>query len=342
MRYYRIVIVKQSDSQETQSGSVTVVGTDLVFTTHPNGTNAAPDMGALHVVWDIPVSSFDAPSGAAYVEIRGVDIYTISQASNLQGAKVTIYGGMGSGYPLAQDGKPGLLIEGSVFQAFGNWLNTDMSLNLLIQPFGVPIDDTNYPKLVWHWPKGGKISTAIQSMIAAAMPSYKCSFNLINDLVSGSDDLGYYPDFGSLAQVILEVSQHANKTVGYQGIKFYLSGRTFYFYDQGSKSSPIEIKFQDMIGQPTWLRPDAIMLQTVMRSDISINDIIKLPDFNQTGSNQVLTGYGSITPTKQNIQVPKDRSLFNGSFQVTSVRHIGDSRNPDGGSWVTVYEAVRA
>lgn len=339
MRYYKIVLT----SQTTTTGSTTTSGRSLTFNTHPNGVNAAPDMGALHVIMDVPVTTFDQANGAAYVEIRGIDIHTISQASNLQGYTIKIYGGMGKGYPLAQPSQSGLLLVGSVYQAFGNWVGTEMSLNLLVQPFSEPLTQANSPKFVWHWAKGQDIKDAITKCITSAMDGYTCNFQLANTLVGTHDDLGFYDDFSSLAQVIINASRSVNQASDYYGIQFFVAGKTFYFFDNTGSNSPKKIEFNDLIGQPTWLGPaeyPKIMLQTVMRADLTLNDIITMPLFNQQGS-KTLSGYGTIAPTGQNIQTPKDRSLFQGNFQITSLRHIGDSRNPDGASWVTVIEAVK-
>ena len=117
MRYYKITLqpVDSSHASVASSGdALTGAKRSLSFTTHPNGLQAAPDMGAMHVLFDLPVTAFDAPQASFYVEIRGVDIATISQASDLQGWQVKIYGGMGKGYPLAKPDQAGLLVVGSV------------------------------------------------------------------------------------------------------------------------------------------------------------------------------------------------------------------------------------
>ena len=343
MRYYKIVLTSQAASSSSGSSTTATVGKSLTFTTHPNGVHSSPDPGALHVILDVPVTTFDQPNGAAYVEIRGVDIYTISQASNLQGYKIQIYGGMGTGFELAKPSQSGLLLVGSVYQAFGNWLGTDMSLNLMVQPFSAPITQDSSPKFVWHWAKGQSIQDAINKCITSAMPGYKCSFSLASTLTGTHDDLGFYNDFSSLAEVILNASRSVNKASDYYGVQFFVAGTTFYVFDNASSANPKKIEFTDLVGQPTWLGPvdyPKIMLQTVMRADLTLNDVITMPLFNQTGS-QTLAGYGTIAPSGQSIQTPKDRSLFQGNFQITSLRHIGDSRNPDGGAWVSVIEAVK-
>lgn len=343
MRYCKIVLDFPEDAT-TKGGITNSRGhKKLTFNTHPNGVNQSPDPGALHVIMDVPVTTFDQANGAAYVEIRGVDIHTISQASNLQGYTIKIYGGMGKGYPLAKPEQSGLLLIGSVYQAFGNWVGTEMSLNLLVQPFASPITPEDPAFSVWHWSKGQDIKDAITKCITSAFSGYSCSFALSSTIIGTHDDLGFYDDLYSLATVIKNASQSVNQSEDYYGIQFFVANKTFYFFDNSSSSTPKKIEFNDLIGQPTWLGPVSypkIMLQTVMRADLTINDVITMPIFNQQGS-QTLSGYGSIAPTGQNIQTPKDRSLFQGNFQITSLRHIGDSRNPDGTSWVTVIEAVK-
>lgn len=343
MRYYKVVLTAPPDTATTKNTTNVNAGKTLSFTTHPQGVHADPDLGALHVVMDIPVTSFDQANGAAYLEIRGIDIYTISQASNLQGYTVKIYGGMGVGYDLAKPAQSGLLLIGSVYQAYGNWEGPNMSLNLLIQPFGVPISDDNKPFFVWHWQKGQDIKDAITKCVTSAMDGYNCVFNLRGTLIGTHDDTGFYTDFNSLADVIINASRSVNQDASYYGIQFFIAGKTFYFFDQAGDNAPKKIEFNELIGQPTWLGPvdyPKIMLQTVMRADLTINDVITMPLFNQQGS-KTLSGYGTIAPTSQDVQTPKDRSLFQGNFMVTSLRHIGDSRNPDGSSWVTVIEAVK-
>lgn len=342
MRYYRIVITRATSTSTSATASTVRGSNTLDFNTHPRGVNSYPDPGALHVIFDIPVFTFDQLDGKSYVEIRGVDIYTISQASNLQGASIQVYGGFGKGYDLAKPDQSGLLLIGSVYQAYGNWQGTEMSLNLIVQPYNTPITQENQAYFVWHWAQGTGIKSAITKAINAALPGYKISFNIQQDYSSPHDDLGFYTDVQSFCTAVLNSSLSVNSTTGYGGIQIFLHKQTFYVLDNSTDASPKKIQFEDLVGQPTWLGPASvpkIMFVTQMRADLIVGDVVTMPAFNQNGSQKTLSGYGTIAPTSQDIQTPKDRSLFQGNFFITSVRHIGDSRNPDGTSWITVFEA---
>ncbi len=344
MRYYKLSIVQtQSESSTTSSsGATTTASKSLTFTTHPNGLSSAADMGALHVLFDLPTTPFHDPSGAAYIEVRGVDISTINQASNLQGATVKLYGGMGAGLPLNDTTQAGLLVQGVVIQAFGNWMDTEMSLNLLVTPFA-----NDNPKLVWHWATGQTLEDAITKALSPSYSSYKLKFNLSQNTVATHDYLGFYSDLSSFAQILLSDSSNAlagDASTGYIGVRFYVSGTSIVFYDSSTADNPKQLQFKDLMGQPTWLGPSdypKIMFQTVMRADIALGDVVTMPKFNQNGSTQTASSYGTIAPTSTSITSPKGRSLFQGNFSITSVRHIGDSRSPDGRSWVTAFEAVK-
>ena len=100
------------------------------FTSFPNGQN---DPGALQVLIDIPIASLASPafSGAA-VKIYGIPLSMISQANNLRFKNIKVYGGFKAGLPLAKPAQSGLLVQGYIFQSFGNWKGTEQSLDLVI------------------------------------------------------------------------------------------------------------------------------------------------------------------------------------------------------------------
>src|ERR1700722_18339267 len=114
MRYYRIEID----------------GGNLVFTSF-DGTNSLP--GALLVDLDIPVAALGNPTEAgAFVKIWGIPLATIGQAKNLNGKSIKVFGGFQKGLPLANPSQSGLLVQGYIWQCFGNWIGVDMSLDLYV------------------------------------------------------------------------------------------------------------------------------------------------------------------------------------------------------------------
>ena len=88
------------------------------------------------------------------------------------------------------------------------------------------------------------------------------------------------------------------------------------------------VSYQDLIGQPTWIDAPTISFKTVMRADINVGDYIKLPNTVATSTPQSVIG----TPLR-------NRPTFQGLFQVQIVRHLGNFRQPDAASWVTVFNA---
>jgi hypothetical protein len=47
-----------------------------------------------------------------------------------------------------------------------------------------------------------------------------------------------------------------------------------------------------------------------------------------------------VTTTAQSYPAYRNNLVFQGSFLVTRVRHVGNFRDPDAASWVTTIDAV--
>jgi hypothetical protein len=66
-----------------------------------------------------------------------------------------------------------------------------------------------------------------------------------------------------------------------------------------------------------------------MRGDLKIGDKITLPP----------TLVVTTAAAQSGIKGPL---TFQGSFTIQSLRHIGNSRQPDGAAWITVIEALQS
>ena len=309
MRYYKIDITQPSGGASIKS-----------YTSQVNGTN---DPGALNVEMDVLVAPFAQPFGDSYVRVWGIDLQTIGQASDLNFKNITVYGGMAKGLPLANPKQAGILFQGAIRQAFGNWQGTSQTLDLLVGATGGdPVAPQN---IVFTWKKGQPMSAAIMATLAAAAPGFKLTINISPKLVFTEDVHGYYQSLTQFAQMIKNLSaQIIGSTYG--GVDILINQNQFIVYDGTTQAAPKQIAFTDLIGQITWIGPGQISIKCVMRADILVGDYVKLPP-------------GQIVTTAQSFSQYRNGSIFQGVFQVFSVRHVGNFRQPDGSAWVTVLTA---
>lgn len=327
MRYYSIVITDPTNGNVITPASLRGVSPSATYTSFLNNATLT---AALNVEIDAPVYSFAKPSGAAYVRVWGISLQEISQSSDLNGKAIQVYAGMQKGLPLANPKQNGLIVQGYIFQAFGNWVGTDMTLDIVI----VPSPTTNAPpNIVIDWKKGTPLSQAIASTLKTAFPDYKEPvIDISPDLVLSSDEPGFYSNIATFAQYVKQVSLGIIQT-NYAGVDIILKEKTFVVYDGTNEASPTQIKFQDMIGQPTWIGPSAVSVKFVMRADLAVGGFLKFPNWPKANIPVFATSQTVSPLTNENL-------TFQGTFKITSVHHLGNFRQPDASSWVTVVEAT--
>lgn len=309
MRYYTIEISDQI------SGTIIRRFTSL-------SVQGVTDLGALNVELDIPVFPYAQPIGGAFIRVWGVSLQTISQASDFNGRAFKIFGGMAKGLPLANPQQSGLLAQGFIQQAFGNWQDTNQTLDMVVQAGTGTVDAP--ANLILNWRKGQALSEAIQNTLNTAYPGYTVKVNISSRLVLDYDQVAYYQTISEFAGNLRVITQ-AILGGEYRGVEIILREKQFIVYDGTSPTTPKQIKFTDLIGQPTWINPGQIQIKAVMRADVSLGDYVKLPP-------------GQILTTAQSYSQYKQGSVFQGTFQIDSVRHLGNFRQPDANSWVTVFD----
>ena len=309
MRYYDIAI------SDPKSGSIL-----KHYSSHPGG---GFDPGALRVELDIPVTTFDTVIGSGNARVWGVSIQDIGQASDLNMKNIIVSAGMKQGLPLANPAQSGVIVQGIILQAFGNWQDTNMTLDLQIgSATGSPHAPVNAP---FFCKKGQSVSAAIMQTLKTALPSTQVNINISPKLVFTEDYVGYYQSIHQFAQVLTKVTA---PIIGgsYTGVRMLAKQNQISVYDGTSYSSPKQIAFNDLIGQITWQTAGSINFKTVMRADVQVGDVVMMPQ------GQVATQAQSYSQYRQN-------GIFTGVFQVDIVRHLGNSRAPSGNDWVTVFDA---
>lgn len=344
MRYYDIQIRQPGSNQLVRPASLAKLNLPSSFTSVINGQNIP---GALKVELNLLSFNAHAFEGGSYVRIWGVGLSELVQSFNLNGYPIIVKGGMSKGLPLANPAQAGILASGKIFQAYGNWIGTDQTLELQLLP---DTGTTNAPKnYSCIWPANTPLSQAIETTLAAALP------NVPNRIIKISPDLkmagpswGTWGTLEEFSQAILKMSLLPQfkglKPIGggpYPGVKILPpKDNTILVYDgtvdytQNSFSNPVKIDFNDLIGQPTWLEASVINFKTVMRADISVGDYIDLPA--GLAPPYVLTAPAAATPGAS----ARDRLTFTGTFKVNRMQHFGDSRQPDAASWCSVFNAA--
>ena len=347
MRYYRLEISEPSSGQViTPPGFDGLLG-GASYTSYVNGQTLP---GAWNVELDIPVIGQATPQGFAGAIVWGISRQEISQANNLNGKNISIFGGMQKGLPLANPAQAGLLVQGYIFQAFGNWIGVDQTLDLVIAPGAAPTDDGSSstggtgtlakPKnLTLNWKKNTPLGDALTNTLQTAFPGYTVTVNINSGIVRPNDEVGFFPTLEQLAQYALQTSKNIIKTAGYPGVSLIPGQNAISVFDgsqssssnagsgSASSSSPTQINYQDLIGQPTWLENTIISIKTVMRADLQVGNQIMLPKTQ-------ITNTQAAPSSLINLQ-----SAFQGSFTIQSLRHVGNFRQPSADSWVTVITA---
>ena len=339
MRYYRIEITDPANPNASQ-----------VYTSHYNGLM---DPGALNVIFDVYVVPFATPRGASVVEIFGIPIQSISQATNLNNKNVVVSAGFKKGLPLANAAQAGVIIQGYIVQSFGNWQGTDMTLSLVVVGGSSPVPGSDSPPTGSYstplngsfvWNAGQPLCTALSNFFSSALPDYTSRVSIDTSIASSYQQTGVYRTLESFATQIKEYSKSLLGGL-YPGVNIRLDpGNVVTAYDGTPPAPPtsalqssniaatdvINISFYELVGQPVFVDPNTIQVKVVMRSDVKCGDSIVLP-----------TGFFGVQPSTPSAPWNyRDKSAQAGVFEVTEVRHVGNFRQPDGNSWVTVLTAV--
>jgi len=328
VRYYLINIARPAAPAAAGRPAVTGAVLQSYRAQSPAGL-ALPN--ALDVDFDIPVTSFATPMGGGHVRIYGVDLDTLIQASNFNLMNIEVFGGMQRGLPLAKPAQAGLLMTGTIQQAFGNWVGTDMTLELIYSAGNtlpeVPIN------LTIDWKAGGSLADALRATLRAAFPApYTLTINISPRLVLPQDQPGYYATMLQFATFVRNISLGIIRDRGYPGVQISLRGTEFIIQDGSTRTPPKAIMFTDLVGQIVWLSANTISVTTVMRADLQPGDFVELPPN--------LSFLQSLT-TAQSQSQARARDAFAGMFQINNARHTGRFRASSGMSWVTTFQMVK-
>lgn len=85
---------------------------------------------------------------------------------------------------------------------------------------------------------------------------------------------------------------------------------------------------QKIKAQPTWIEAPSIAFKTMMRADLKVGDEVMMPKTLIRNTQQAMSSLINQNVAQQ------------GNFILTSMRHIGNYKQPDAYAWVTEFNAV--
>jgi hypothetical protein len=302
-----------------------------------------PDPGALKVEIDAFQGPQHTPLPGSHVRLWGISLDDIGQAANLNGCDLVLRGGMGKGLPLANPTEAGILIQGNIQQAFANWIGTTMTLDLIIVAGSVAAGTGAAQNFLVNWSAGQTMATMLQNTLSALFPNAKLNINISNLLKLSYTEGHFAATWGQFAQYLIDQSRRImntgpaltgqfntpnNAQSTYPGVQVHLDGGNINVFDGTQPSQPKQVTIYDLVGQPTWIGPKTIQVTCVMRGDLSIDDFITLPP------TRAIVTAASLSPYSQQRQ----DILFQGTFQINKVHHVGNYKDPGALSWVTVFD----
>jgi hypothetical protein len=304
---------------------------------------------ALNIEFDIPVYQGAQGGGDTrnYIRVWGLSLKDISQGMNFNGQFAKLSVGMSKGFPLADPSEQGAVIDGEIMQAYGNWIGTDMTLDMhVMASSGTGGGGTNdapweFKNFAFTWKKGEQLGDAIKRTIQTALPDMKVDIQINSKRVADQDQHGDYKTFTEFSHAMQEI------TIGKLKLKEGVEDNGISIYARTNKIIAIEgttgaseevenvtkIKFQDLLGQVTWADANLISVKLVMRGNLSVSDVIEfpahIPSVVQGGS---MSGFGGTTRISDSLG-------FSGQFRIKQMQHWGNFRQPDAMSWNTTVWA---
>lgn len=349
MRYYSIEIRDKTSGVLIKPRSFQAINQNATITSLIDDGRTNP--AALNIELYSPIYNQATPKQGSWLRIWGIGIQEISQAADLEGATVIIKAGMAKGYPLAKPKQAGTIIQARAFAVFGNWEGVDQTLEMQLLPYvGTQSQPVNLPL---DWKAGKPLGPALQTTLETGLKSwgYTVKMAISDQLVTNSDKTAIYgklPDLSNWVRSETLNKQYAGiKTLNgapYAGVDITIRDKMILVYDgtidygQNTASNPIQLAFEDFIGQPTWIGANLINFKTVMRADIKVGDYVKFPSGpkgQSLSTPYILTQPGAAVPGS-----PSRNNLnFQGVFPVREMIQYGNFRQADAASWCTSFNA---
>ncbi|WP_244438767.1 hypothetical protein [Paraburkholderia dilworthii] len=296
------------------------------WSTHQNGIY---DPAALQVEYDALVLPYGTPGNSATITVRGISLQDLTQAQQFAGMTLELKAGMKApGLPLISPNQAGTILKGTIFQSFGNWEGTNQTLDFVVIPGVYTL--SNPGNLLLDWSAGMELSDALKQTFANAYPGVPVVMNISSNLTQNHDEPHICATLDQFAQMVGDITEGVfdnRVNIGIQAGKIVV-------YDNTYRPGPIQLNFNDFIGQPTWIAVNTIQIKMVARADLQMGSIVKMPQGLQNAP-----GFVTTTGNAYSSSI-KYKTTFQDNFIVTELRQVGNFRSPDASQWSTIINCV--
>nr|WP_240726857.1 hypothetical protein [Escherichia sp. E4742] len=193
MRYYRLEIINPKTGKPPVDSNGKPIG--------PFDTSETPGCG-LHVEFDFEVTGLDVVCSGTMLTIYGLPIDMLKQSVSLQGGLVRMKAGFVQGLPLANKDQQGEVIYGEIYLAYANWIGTNQTLNLVINPSIRKTDDGKPFSIEGQGEAGERVGDVLVRALQKAYPNKLIDCTVSDNLVLPEPWTGKYTEIGSLAMVV--------------------------------------------------------------------------------------------------------------------------------------------
>lgn len=295
------------------------------WTTHPNGIY---DPAALQIEFDALVGPYGTPTGASTITVYGIALQDLTQAQQFAGMTLELKAGMKAGLPLVNPAQAGTILKGTIFQSFGNWEGVNQTLDFVVIPGVYTL--ANPGNLLLDWSAGEELSDALKQTFSVAYPGVPVVMNMSTDLVQNHDEPHICATLDQLAQVVGDITEG----IFDNRVNIAIQAGKIVVYDNTYRPAPVQLNFNDFIGQPTWIAVNTIQVKTVSRADLQIGGLVKMPQGLQNAPGFVNTTSNSFPSSI------KYKSTFQDNFIVQELRQVGNFRAADATQWATIINCV--
>jgi len=328
-RYYNLTITAPGGSQPFRQWTTNPQASGVGAPSSPNTQQTVYDPAALNVIFDLIIQAADQPSGYQNITVEGVPLSDLQQAIGWTGYQVELQAGMTAGPPLANPQQRGTILKGQIYQAFGNWVGTDMTLDLVISGTAFTLDSPG--NFNFNRQPGQPLAEAIQSTLNTAMSGVTQNVSISSQLVVQRTEPGTYGSLTEFATMIRETTKGVLGST-YPGVTVALQSGQLYVFDGTTPAqNSMQFAFTDFVGQPTWINQNLMQVTTVLRGDLQIGGSVKMPQGLQDAPGIVTTTAASMPSSL------KYQSAFQGAFTIQGIRHVGNLRAPDAREWVSIF-----